>query len=106
MRACVRVRACVRACACVCVCERETECVCGWVGGCVRARVHVRACVRACVCVCVCVCVTHRESGGTEGEHVEISRTEINELTDLSIFNRVRVPASAVMLMMIICCTD
>ena len=50
----------------------------------------MRACACACACVraCVCVCVTHRESGGTEGEHVEISRTEINELTDLSIFNR------------------
>ena len=41
MRACVRVRACVRECICVCV----------------------HACVRVCVCVCVraCVCVCERE---------------------------------------------
>ena len=47
-RACVCVRACVRACVCVCVCvcvrERERE----------RERGRVRVC--QCVCVCVCVC--------------------------------------------------
>ena len=40
MRACVRVRACVRACVCACV----RACVC--------------ACVCACVRVCVCVCAS------------------------------------------------
>ena len=61
MRACVRVRACVRAynvCtrACVLVCVRTYNV-------CVRASVLLRACVRACehACVCVvCVCVRAR----------------------------------------------
>ena len=48
MRACIQVRACVRACT-VCVSART------------RAFVCVRACVRDSVCVCVCVCVcVHR----------------------------------------------
>ncbi len=40
----------------------QSVCVCGWVGGCARAR--VRLCVRACVFVvssaCECVCVSAR----------------------------------------------
>ena len=48
LRACVCVRACVRACVCACV--RVCVCAC------------VRVCVCACLCVCVCVRVQNTES--------------------------------------------
>ena len=59
-RACVDVRACVRACerACVHACMRM-YCACMHVP-CVRRRVCVRVCVGACVRACVCARVRAR----------------------------------------------